>query len=59
MPLLCPHTNCSAYLEGRPLYFDGDHLSGHGNRLLYPAFLREVLGHSPVDVGQRSVARDR
>ncbi|MGI4838773.1 MAG: acyltransferase family protein [Janthinobacterium lividum] len=35
LPLLCPYSACSAYdREGRPLYNDSDHLSGHGNRTL-------------------------
>jgi hypothetical protein len=29
---------CSTHLDGRPLLFDGDHLSGHGNALLLPDF---------------------
>lgn len=41
-PVLCPGQTCHAYDGGRPLYFDGDHLSGHGNRVLYPAFLRQL-----------------
>ena len=40
LPVLCPGSSCSAFDEGRPLFFDGDHLSGHGNRVLLPAFLR-------------------
>jgi peptidoglycan/LPS O-acetylase OafA/YrhL len=42
--ILCPGQRCSAWLDGRPLFFDGDHPSGHGNRLLYPAFAAEVAG---------------
>ena len=37
-PLLCPQPVCTAALDGRPLFFDGDHISGHANRLLYPSF---------------------
>jgi len=38
-PILCPGNVCYAYDGNKPLFFDGDHLSGHGNRVLYPAFL--------------------
>ncbi|MFC7420596.1 SGNH hydrolase domain-containing protein [Iodobacter arcticus] len=36
---LCPSDTCSAFDRGLPLFFDGDHLSAHGNRVLYPSFL--------------------
>lgn len=43
LPRLCTANECSAYdRDGAPLFFDGDHLSGHGNRVLYPEFLDEV-----------------
>jgi hypothetical protein len=39
LPLLCDRFECSAFDgNGRPYFFDGDHLSGHGNRVLYPDF---------------------
>ncbi len=38
-PTLCPDVECRALTPaGRPLYFDGDHISAHANRLLFPAF---------------------
>ncbi|POR55912.1 peptidoglycan/LPS O-acetylase OafA/YrhL [Paraburkholderia eburnea] len=39
-PILCPAgaNRCSAYRDGKPLFFDGDHLSGFGNRLVAPSF---------------------
>ncbi|MEW6428936.1 MAG: acyltransferase family protein [Thermodesulfobacteriota bacterium] len=37
-PILCPGEVCSAFDDAGPLFFDGDHLSGHGNRVLSPAF---------------------
>lgn len=37
-PILCPEEVCSAFDEGGPLFFDGDHLTAHGNRVLYPSF---------------------
>jgi hypothetical protein len=43
-PILCPGTMCSAYDDGdEPLYFDFDHLSGHGNRILAPSFIEALL----------------
>jgi peptidoglycan/LPS O-acetylase OafA/YrhL len=41
-PLLCPGDVCAASRDGRPLFFDGDHLSGYGNRLLLPSFEHDV-----------------
>jgi hypothetical protein len=39
-PVLCPGAICSAFdADGRPLFFDGDHLSGRGNDVLVPSFL--------------------
>ncbi|MDX3934004.1 acyltransferase family protein [Stenotrophomonas sp.] len=43
-PLLCPGVTCSAFDEkGLPLYFDADHLSGHGNRVLADDFMELLL----------------
>ena len=36
--ILCKTKVCSAFDEEIPLFFDGDHLSAHGNRILYPSF---------------------
>ncbi|MEB2319606.1 MAG: SGNH hydrolase domain-containing protein [Pseudomonadota bacterium] len=47
LPALCPTATCSAFADGRPLFFDSDHLSAHGNRVLYPslrALLSELYG---------------
>ncbi len=38
LPTLCPGVLCSAFRAGVPLYYDGDHVSAAGNRLLYPSF---------------------
>jgi peptidoglycan/LPS O-acetylase OafA/YrhL len=45
-PILCPKASptCSEYRDGKPLFFDGDHLSGFGNRLLAPSFESFVTG---------------
>ena len=37
-PTLCPTATCNAMQAGRPLFFDGDHLSAYGNAQLYPEF---------------------
>lgn len=42
MPLLCPGEQCLPTREGKPLFFDGDHLSGYGNRLLLPDFQAQL-----------------
>ena len=40
LPVLCPDETCRAITtSGQPLFFDGDHMSGLANRLLYPPFL--------------------
>ncbi|RYY76731.1 MAG: acyltransferase [Gammaproteobacteria bacterium] len=35
---LCGTGNCLGSINGRPLYYDDDHLSEYGNRLLIPMF---------------------
>lgn len=42
LPALCDDRLCPAQRDGRPLFFDGDHLSAQGNRLLLPS-LQQVL----------------
>lgn len=45
LPVLCPQAACSATsAEGQPLFFDSDHLSGHGNTVLLPDFARFLQG---------------
>ena len=41
-PLLCPDDLCKVYKDGHPLFFDGDHISGYANLLLYPDFKRAI-----------------
>jgi len=38
LPYLCDNSYCYGSKNGRPLYFDDDHLSEHGNKLLIPMF---------------------
>jgi hypothetical protein len=41
VPVLCPKGPlCDTYKDGRPLFFDGDHVSAYGNSLLLPLFTR-------------------
>ena len=40
--VLCPESSCSAFDGIKPLYFDGDHLSKHGNLLLVDDFSRVI-----------------
>ena len=42
-PLLCPDDICRSTKDGRPLFFDGDHVSAYANSLLYPDFRRIIL----------------
>jgi hypothetical protein len=50
--IVCPSRTCSAFnQDGRPLFFDADHLSGYGNRLLAPSFAAFV---NPPGRGKRS-----
>ena len=42
-PVICPvGGDCNGFHDGRPLFFDGDHLSGFANRLLLPSFTEAV-----------------
>ena len=41
-PYLCDEKRCFAQQDGRPLFFDGDHLSEFGNKLLSPMFERAL-----------------
>lgn len=52
-PVICPAGgDCDGFLGGRPLFFDGDHLSGFANRLLLPSFIQAVrrLHDAPASV---------
>lgn len=40
--ILCPERECSVFREGKPLFFDGDHLSNYANMLLLPSFRKMV-----------------
>jgi hypothetical protein len=38
LPYLCDEQYCYGSKNGRPLYYDGDHLSEYGNKFLVPMF---------------------
>jgi peptidoglycan/LPS O-acetylase OafA/YrhL len=40
LPYLCPDGRCHGAKDGRPIYFDDDHLSEYGNKLLVPMFAK-------------------
>jgi peptidoglycan/LPS O-acetylase OafA/YrhL len=44
LPVVCPGEVCSEYAGASPLFFDGDHLSAFGGRLLQPSFEEFVMG---------------
>lgn len=44
LPVLCPGKTCSMLNDGKPLFFDGDHVSGVANRLLLADFMRKMDG---------------
>jgi peptidoglycan/LPS O-acetylase OafA/YrhL len=46
-PFLCSKTTCGSMMNGKPLFFDGDHMSGYANTLLQPHFQAFLngLGH--------------
>jgi peptidoglycan/LPS O-acetylase OafA/YrhL len=43
-PILCPSDPCQARTRSGPLFFDGDHLSGFGNQVLFPHFQLAMRG---------------
>jgi len=51
LPALCDAERCAGMRDGRPLFFDADHLSGYGNRVLLPGFtahIESIQAHSPA-----------
>ncbi|NQY64842.1 MAG: hypothetical protein HRT38_14150 [Alteromonadaceae bacterium] len=45
IPYLCNKGRCMAQFEGRPIYYDGDHMSEYGNKILTPMFKSAVSKH--------------
>ncbi|MBB4863859.1 peptidoglycan/LPS O-acetylase OafA/YrhL [Pseudomonas nitritireducens] len=58
LPYLCDEQKCAASRHGRPMYYDDDHLSEFGNRLLVPLFqpifAERVAGEDHVSAQHRS-----
>lgn len=46
---LCLTKTCEAVVNGSPLFLDGDHLSAHGNRVLYPEFVDFLKSYTDVE----------
>ncbi len=53
LPGLCDAVTCSAMRGGRPLFFDGDHVSPYGNLVLLPSF-RALVAALPTGHGETS-----
>lgn len=45
IPYLCHNNRCMAQKNGRPIYYDGDHMSEYGNKLLTPMFSLAMEDH--------------
>jgi peptidoglycan/LPS O-acetylase OafA/YrhL len=44
LPILCPGPSCGALRDDKPLFSDGDHVSGFANVALTPSFVEAVTG---------------
>jgi peptidoglycan/LPS O-acetylase OafA/YrhL len=53
--VLCSDTSCAAMRDGRPIFFDGDHLSSFGNLLIYDSF-RDSLSPTPLNASSRPLS---
>ena len=40
--VLCPASVCTVTRDGRPIFFDGNHLSAYGDAVVYPSFAESV-----------------
>lgn len=61
LPYLCDEEKCYGSRKGKPLYFDDDHLSEYGNKLLTPMFeeiFSNETGESPVSSNPPHMARN-
>ncbi|WP_083930237.1 acyltransferase family protein [Chitiniphilus shinanonensis] len=56
-PVLCPKSTCSAKINDKPLFFDGDHLSAYGNYILHPSLTAylEKIGSGAVGINIESM----
>lgn len=58
LPVLCPTgPRCESYRDGHPLFFDGDHVSAYGNRLLLGPFTA-TMRQSAASEHAASAAKD-
>lgn len=42
--LVCDGSTCRSWIDGKPMFFDGDHASGYANDRMLPSFRAAVLG---------------
>lgn len=49
LPHLCDATQCGSFKSGRPVIFDGDHLTGHANHLLLGPFRAAIAAKPPAE----------
>lgn len=49
LPYLCDEEYCYGSKEGRPLYYDDDHLSEYGNKFLVPMFEQVFLDQQKTE----------
>ena len=50
--VLCDAYTCPTKRDGKPLFFDGDHLTGWANDVLYPSFVEHIKGlATPISIG--------
>ena len=59
LAVLCPKQQCEAFRDQSPLYFDGDHLSAEGNRLLLPLFVTFLTRLTDTQTDQQDVRISR
>jgi peptidoglycan/LPS O-acetylase OafA/YrhL len=50
---LCRDGTCAGVIDGRPVYFDDDHLSASGARRLVPPWMDDGWRRSPAPLGTR------
>jgi len=61
LPYLCDEEKCYGSRKGKPLYFDDDHLSEYGNKLLTPMFeevFSETTEAAPLSSTSPHMARN-
>jgi peptidoglycan/LPS O-acetylase OafA/YrhL len=54
--VLCPGPTFNAFKNGKPLFFDGDHLSNYGNETLYPSFVAELAAIWETETNKAKVS---